>query len=67
MHTVRVAAMGIVAAVETLMQSNATQFGGNVLFPMPGLTTVGLKQDGSKGSQAICSFDLIFKSRIGGF
>lgn len=68
MHTVRVAATGIVAAVETLMQTDPAQFGGNVLFPMPGLTTVALKQGNpTPGSQAVCSFDLVFKSRIGGF
>jgi hypothetical protein len=68
MHTVRVAATGIVAAVETLMQNNTTQFGGNVLFPMPGITTISVTQSNqTPGSQCVVAFDLIFKSRIGGF
>ena len=65
--TVRVAAMGIVAAVETLMQADTTQFGGNVLFPDPGVTQIALTQSNQNpGSMATASFDLIFKSRIGG-
>lgn len=63
----RDAVMGIVAAVETLMQADSTQFGGNVLFPDPGITSVSLSQNNtSKGAIARAPFDLIFKSRIGG-
>jgi hypothetical protein len=63
----RLAAYGIVAAVETLMQSDTTQFGGNVLFPDPGLTTTALLQNNTTtGAIARVTFDLIFKSRIGG-
>lgn len=67
LHTVRVSAYGIVAAVEVLMQSDSTQFGGNVLFPNPGVTTVSLLQNNTdRGAIARVAFDLIFTSRIGG-
>jgi hypothetical protein len=67
LKTVRVAATGIVAAVETLMQSDSTQFGGNVLFPNPGITTGALLQNNTdRGAIAQVAFDLIFTSRIGG-
>jgi hypothetical protein len=66
MKTVRVAVTGIVAAVETLMQADSTQFGGNVLFPMPGIGTGTLSQNNDKGSIAQVAFDITFKSRIGG-
>lgn len=66
-RTVRVAAYGIVSAVEVLMQSDTTQFGGNVLFPAPGITGLGLLQNNTtKGAIARVAFDLIFQSRIGG-
>jgi len=64
---IRASVMGIVAAVETLMQADTTQFGGNVLFPDPGITAVMLSQNNtSTGAIARASFDLVFKSRIGG-
>jgi hypothetical protein len=67
LKTVRVAATGIVAAVEVLMQSDSTQFGGNVLFPAPGITAGVLSQNNTdKGAIARVAFDLIFQSRIGG-
>lgn len=67
LHTVRVSALGIVAAVETLMQADTTQFGGNVLFPAPGITAIALLQNNtSKGAIARVAFDLVFQSRIGG-
>ena len=67
LKTVRVAATGIVAAVETLMQSDTTQFGGNVLFPDPGITQLALLQNNTpQGAVARLAFDLTFKSRIGG-
>lgn len=63
----RVAAFGIVAAVETLMQADSTQFGGNTLYPAPGMTTGALTQlVTSKGATARVAFDLTFKNRIGG-
>ena len=65
--TVRVAVYGIVAAVETLMQADTTQFGGNVLFPDPGVTTGQLLQaNTTTGAIARVMFDITFKSRIGG-
>jgi hypothetical protein len=67
LKTVRVAVYGIVAAVETLMQADTTQFGGNVLFPDPGLQAGSLLQNNtSRGAIARVPFDLTFKSRIGG-
>ncbi len=65
--TMRLAAYGIVSAVETLMQADTTQFGGNVLFPDPGLTAMALLQNNtSAGALARVTFDLVFKSRVGG-
>ena len=67
-QTVRLAVTGIVAAVETLMQSDTTQFGGNVLFPDPGLTNLSLPQNSTDhGALARQTFDLTFRCRIGGF
>jgi hypothetical protein len=63
----RVAAFGIVAAVETLMQADSTQFGGNILYPKPGVTTLALTQNNTaQGAIARVAFDLTFNSRIGG-
>jgi len=63
----RIAAAGIVAAVETLMQADTTQFGGNVLFPDPGMAVVAWSQNTTTtGAIARAAFDLVFKSRIGG-
>ena len=67
MRTVRVSATGIVAAVEQVMQSDTTQFGGNVLFPDPGITAIALLQNNTQtGAVARVAFDLVFKARIGG-
>lgn len=67
LKTVRVAVTGIVAAVEVLMQSDSTQFGGNVLYPAPGLAAGSLVQNNTdRGAIARVPFDLIFRSRIGG-
>ena len=66
-QSARLAAAGITAAVETLMQADTTQFGGNVLYPMPGLTgVVWLQNNTDRGAIARVQFDLIFRSRIGG-
>ena len=66
-QSVRLSATGIVAAVETLMQADTTQFGGNALFPDPGITSMVLSQNNTTtGAIARQSFDLIFKCRIGG-
>jgi hypothetical protein len=67
MHTVRASATGIVAAVEQVMQADTTQFGGNALFPDPGITGLALLQNNTQtGAVARVAFDLIFKARIGG-
>lgn len=67
LKTVRVSVTAIVAAVETLLQADSTQFGGNVLFPAPGFAAGALLQNhDDRGSIARVPFDLIFKSRIGG-
>jgi len=67
LKTVRTSVYGIVAAVEVLMQADSTQFGGNVLFPAPGVGTGMLAQNNTdRGAIARVSFDLTFKSRIGG-
>ena len=67
-QTVRLAVTAITAAVEVLMQTDTTQFGGNVLFPDPGLTNVSLPQTTtSTGAMARQTFDLVFRCRIGGF
>lgn len=64
---IRLAVTGIVAAVEVLMQADTTRFGGNVLFPDPGVTSGQLKQNNTTtGATATLAFDLVFKSRIGG-
>jgi hypothetical protein len=66
-QSMRVAVTGIVAAVESVMQADTTQFGGNVLFPAPGITSGVLMQNNtSTGAVAQLAFDLIFQSRIGG-
>jgi hypothetical protein len=65
--TVRLAASAIMAAVEALMQAEATGFGGNVLFPDPGITQAALTQNNTNlGAIARWSFSLTFRSRIGG-
>jgi hypothetical protein len=67
MKTVRVAATGIVAAVETVMQADTSQFGGNVLYPAPGITGQALLQNNTdRGAIARVAFDLVFRARIGG-
>ena len=65
--SMRAACTGITAAVEALMQSDTTQFGGNVLMPYPGLTNVSQPQSNAEGNRVRQSFDLIFWCRIGGF
>lgn len=67
LKTVRVSATGIVAAVEALMQADSSQFGGNVLYPAPGIAGLALLQNNTdRGAIARVAFDLIFMSRIGG-
>ena len=67
MTTVRTSVTGIVAAVEQVMQADTTQFGGNVLFPAPGITSLALSQNNTQtGAVARVTFDLVFRARIGG-
>jgi len=67
MKTVRAAATGIAAAVEQVMQADTTQFGGNVLYPAPGITSLALLQNNTQqGAVARVAFDLVFRARIGG-
>jgi hypothetical protein len=67
MKTVRVSVTGLTAAVEAVLQSDSTQFGGNVLFPAPGFAAGSLVQNNTdRGAIARVPFDLIFQSRIGG-
>jgi hypothetical protein len=67
LKTVRVAATGIVASAEQVLQADTTQFGGNVLFPDPGITGLALLQNTTQqGAVARVAFDLVFKARIGG-
>ena len=66
LQPVRLAVTGITAAVETLMQADSSQFGGNVLYPAPGFAAGSLVQNNTdRGAIARVPFDLIFKSRIG--
>lgn len=65
--TVRLAVTGITSAVEVLMQSDSSQFGGNVLYPAPGFASGSLSQNNTdRGAIARIPFDLTFRSRIGG-
>jgi hypothetical protein len=67
MATVRTSATGIVAAVEQVMQADTSQFGGNVLYPAPGITSLALLQNNTQqGAVARVAFDLVFRARIGG-
>jgi hypothetical protein len=63
----RDAVYAVVAIVEELVRTDAAQFGGNALFADPGMTGMDLRQnDTGTGGQARVSFQLTFKSRIGG-
>ena len=67
MATVRASVTGIVASVEQVLQADSTQFGGNVLYPDPGITSLALAQNSTQqGAVARVAFDLVFKARIGG-
>ena len=67
MRTVRLAVTGITSAVETLLQADSTQFGGNVLYPAPGVASGSLRQNNTlQGPIARIPFDLVFRARIGG-
>ena len=63
MPTVRVAAFGIVAAVETLVRADATSFGGNAQLAAPGVTNGELLQNNTTtGAVARVTFSIMFKS-----
>jgi len=56
----RTAAYGIVAAVETLVRSDATGFGGNGVVANPGVTGSQLRQNNTdRGAQARVSFQIV--------
>jgi hypothetical protein len=60
---VRVAAYGIVAAVEALVRADATRFGGNGLTADPGVTSAELRQnDTDRGAQARVVFSIILRA-----
>jgi hypothetical protein len=62
-RTVRVAAFAIVAAVETLVRSDTTNFGGNAALAAPGVTGgVLLQNNPAEGNVARVTFDVIFRS-----
>jgi hypothetical protein len=59
----RTAAYQIVAAVETLVRADATQFGGNGLTADPGVTSAELRQnDTDRGAQARVTFSIILRA-----
>ncbi len=64
-RTQRLAVYGIVSAVEDIVRTDP--FSGLALFPDPGVTGGQLRQNGAvQGGQARVTFQIIFKSRIGG-
>jgi len=67
--TVRASCTAITAAVEALLQADTSQFGGNVLYPDPGMANISSPQTTSTGTGARVRqpFDLVFMCRIGGF
>jgi hypothetical protein len=59
----RVRAYGIVAAVETLVRTDATGFGGNSMIANPGVTGAQLHQNNtSRGAQARVTFQILLNS-----
>ena len=67
--TVRTSCAAITSAVEVLMQTDSSQFGGNVLYPDPGVANISSPQISQTGAgvKVRQAFDLIFICRIGGF
>src|SRR6185437_3219796 len=62
MPTVRHSAAAIVAAVEVVIRSDTTQFGGNAALAAPGLDTASLVQNNTQtGAVARIPFDITFK------
>src|SRR5215831_20082876 len=63
LRTVRVAAFGILAAVETVVRGNTDQFGGNATLADPGVTAAELLQNTTdKGAVAWARFQIQFRS-----
>lgn len=58
----RVAAYGIVAAVETLVRADTTGFGGNGMAANPGVTGAQLRQNNASGAQARVTFQILLNS-----
>jgi hypothetical protein len=62
-RTVRVAAFGIVTAVETVVRGDTGQFGGNASLAVPGVTAGDLLQNNTTtGAVARVRFQIQFKS-----
>ena len=61
---VRVAAFGILAAVEALVRADQTRFGGNAALAAPGVTAGELLQDNNTDTGAVARipFSIAFKS-----
>jgi hypothetical protein len=59
----RASAFAVVAAVETLVRADTTQFGGNAQLAAPGVTGGQLDQDNTQqGPVARVTFSIAFKS-----
>lgn len=59
----RASVYGIVAAVETLVRADTTQFGGNGMLANPGVTGSDLRQnDTQQGGQARVVFQIILEA-----
>lgn len=63
LQVVRVSANGILAAVENLVRSDTTRFGGNAALAAPGITNGEWVQDNTQqGAVARVLFSIAFKS-----
>lgn len=63
MPTVRHSVAAIVAAAETIVRSDSTQFGGNAALAAPGVDVSSLAQNNTQtGAMARIPFDITFKS-----
>jgi hypothetical protein len=63
LQPMRLAVTAIVAAVEVIIRSDATQFGGNAALAAPGVDTSSLVQNNTQtGAVARIPFDITFKS-----
>lgn len=64
-RTVRTQAFAILAAVEDLVRTDTTYFGGNAGLADPGVSGIALQQSTAEGSTAQVSFGITFRSFIG--